>query len=102
MAPGTDFTLGNPTVVDFSSFQNGTFDGRVEFEINSGLANIWRASDELDLDQRLSPTVASGAGFAPRTFEMVVPSQTPEPASLVLLGSGVAALGVRSRRGRRS
>ena len=63
IAPGTAFTLGNPTAVNFSAFQNGTFDGAVEFQITSGRANIFRVSDELDLDRALSPGVASGEGF---------------------------------------
>lgn len=95
-SPDSIFTRHSPTVIDFTSFQNGTFNGAVEFEIDSGLANIYRASDELDLDRALSADVASGAGFAPRTFMMirpdVAPAPVPEPATLLLCGAGLAVL----------
>jgi len=81
-APGSIFAFGNPAHMDFSTLQNGTFDGHVEFEIHGGRVNLGRASDELDFDQTLSPDVASGFGFSPRTFELIpAPTPTPEPSS---------------------
>jgi hypothetical protein len=105
-APGSGFTLGNPTVVDFTSLQNGTFDGAVEFEILGGLANLYRVSDELDFDLALGPRLASGSGFAPRTYQLIrssSPAPVPEPASLLLMAVGGAEV-IRRKvaRGRRT
>lgn len=100
-APGSAFTFGNPTRIDFSTLQDATFDGWIEFEIRGGLVNLYRASDELDFDQTLTPDIASGFGFAPRTYELIA-APVPEPASLLLIGSGVTAVAFgRLRRRRR-
>lgn len=88
--------------MDFSTLQDGTFDGRFEFEIHGGLVNLFRVSDELDLDQALTPNVASGFGFAPRTYELVpAPAPVPEPASLMLVGSIVGSAAIARIRRRR-
>ena len=85
---GSVYTRGNPTVIDFTTLYDRTFDGVLEFEIHSGLAHVYRASDEIDL---------SGSGFAPRTFEIIPAAPVPEPASLLLLAAG-AAVAIRRRR----
>lgn len=95
--PGSIFTFGDPTHMDFSTLQNGTFDGWIEFEIDGGRVNLWRASDELDFDRALTPDIASGFGFAPRTYELIPAAAVPEPASLLLFGAGAAALAIRRR-----
>lgn len=101
-APGSIFTFGNPTRMDFSTLQNGTFDGRIEFEIHGGRVNLFRASDELDFDIALTPNVASGFGFAPRTYELIpAPWPVPEPASILLVGSAIGSVAIARFRRRR-
>jgi hypothetical protein len=60
--PGSILTFGNPTHMDFSTLQDGTFDGWIEFEIRGGLVNLFRTSDELDFDRALTPDIALGSG----------------------------------------
>jgi hypothetical protein len=97
-APGSIFTFGDPTHMDFTTLQDRTFDGWVEFEISSGRVNLFRVSDELDFDRALTPDVASGSGFAPRTYGLI-PAATPvpEPATLLLVGSGLMITRLRRR-----
>jgi hypothetical protein len=103
-APGSIFTFGNPTQMDFSTLQDGTFDGRVEFEIHGGRVNLSRRTDELDFDRALTPDIASGFGFAPRTYELIpaAPSPVPEPGSFLLVGSALSSLAIARLRRRRS
>ena len=95
-------TRGNPTVVDLSSFHDRTFDGALEFTIQSGRADIQRTSDELTLGIGVSPSVLFSFAIPETSFEIsheVAP--VPEPGSLLLLASaavGCAARGLRRRR----
>ncbi len=46
-SPTSVFNRANPTVIDFSSFQDGSFDGAIEVTIDRGLVDLIRLSDEL-------------------------------------------------------
>ena len=100
------FSLGNPSLIDFSSFNDGTFRGAVELTINGGVGNGGRISEGLllgrtvDMSSFLNNTVAYPDQHA--NWE-VIPESTspvPEPASLLLLGTGTVAVAVRERRRR--
>jgi hypothetical protein len=82
----------NPTTIDFTPFRARTFDGRFEFTIPDGRMNLlnW---DVFVGNSQPDGTAIGGfvAGSAP----------VPEPGTMPLLLSGLAAIGYRFRRQRR-
>lgn len=94
------YTVGDPTVIDFSSFLDGTIQGLLEFTIERGSgANVFRVSDDLTLGRAFSPTIAITGNINPSSFEI---SAVPEPASLLLVAGGLACLSARRSWQRRT
>ena len=105
--PTSIYTRGNPTVVDLSSFHDGTFDGGVEFTIQTGRADIRQTSDDVTLGLAVTPSVLFSFNLFPVSYEITRGpdgmAPVPEPGSLLLLSGSVAGLAARRwiRRGDR-
>ncbi|HSL22967.1 MAG TPA: PEP-CTERM sorting domain-containing protein [Vicinamibacterales bacterium] len=97
VSPTSLLTGVDPLVIDFTSFVNGSIDGAVEFAIDSG---------QIDRPGPFQVVLFLGHAVGPREAygRYVYPhgeSPIPEPASLLLIGSGIAGLAVRARTRRR-
>jgi hypothetical protein len=94
-AQGSSFRFRNPATIDFSTFRNGTFDGRVEFSIDSGVVDLERDHFSVFLGTS-EPSGEEALGIN------IAPAAVPEPASLSLLALGLAGLGARRWRQRKA
>ncbi len=94
VSPSSLMTGVGATVIDFSSFRNGSINGAVDFTMDAGQIDTRRHYPvELFLGHAIGANQAYGARVWPHGE-----SPTPEPASLLLIGAGLGALGLRLRR----
>lgn len=91
------FTLDNPTVIDFSSINNSSIDGRINFTIQTGQMNIDSTQIYISL---LKANKTSGGTPIPGAEVTAVNLQSqsvPEPITVLGLLTGVG-FGVRMMR----
>jgi hypothetical protein len=92
-------TIVSPTVIDFSSFQNGTFVGRIDYSFTGGSETF----DPTDTSFFFLSHSTSGNSGADDPLSLTILSAqiiAPEPSSLAMLALGVGGLYFRRRRAR--
>jgi hypothetical protein len=93
------WNFASPTVIDFSSLQNGTFNGRIDFSITSGTLNF----DPNDTTFFFLGHAGSSNSLSSDPLSRHVISTailTPEPATVGLLALGLAGFALRRLRRR--
>jgi PEP-CTERM motif len=83
------FTLGSPTVIDFSSFQNGTINGLIVITSSTALQipSLTNFFVGFDLHATGSSSGSEVAGVNITSVTVV-----PEPSNLILVGTGFLAV----------
>lgn len=107
-AVDSPYRFGNPTVVDFTAFRAGTFDGRVEFRIHGGQGDVFPHSDDLAFGKALGPKLfqsypdgrANASYLSGTAFEVDL-APVPEPTSMALFATGAALVARRAFARRR-
>jgi hypothetical protein len=97
VTPGSIYGLGSP-VIDFTSILNGTIHGVLDVKVNKPIDFDTNSSDNSFLVTHAT-SVGVGMGGYFKGFDNVT-VVTPEPASITLMGVGLASLVARWRRKR--
>jgi hypothetical protein len=94
-SPASVWDFDFPAVADFTTIQNGTIDGRVDFTIQTGAMDIDLNNVGLSMGQAIAPNIFLNSNPQPViTSVQIVP--IPEPATLT--ACALAGLLVRRRR----